>query len=115
MGGIDHLDRTISFDRQNEVRNQEMDSMSHSTYDRLYHVKCMARTQYSKYLIHGLLKKPSLTPSLAEDENDEPLLNAELRLAFHIKQLITMKLGTCLKWLGIGIIEVGTGMRSTRP
>ncbi|GFT68278.1 hypothetical protein TNCV_659001 [Trichonephila clavipes] len=48
-------------------------------------------------LIHGLLKKPSATHSQAEDENDEPLQNAELRLAFHIKQLITMKLDTCLK------------------
>ncbi|GFV21393.1 hypothetical protein TNCV_2371501 [Trichonephila clavipes] len=58
-------------------------------------------------------KKPSSTPSLAEDEND--LQTAELRLAFHIKQLVTMKFGTCLKWLGTGIIEVGARMRSARP
>ncbi|GFU74140.1 hypothetical protein TNCV_1642641 [Trichonephila clavipes] len=52
-------------------------------------------TQYRKYThSHGLLKKPSSTPSLAEDKNDEP---PPKRLAFHIKQLLTMKLGTCLK------------------
>ncbi|GFY77545.1 hypothetical protein TNIN_310311 [Trichonephila inaurata madagascariensis] len=65
-------------------------------------------------LIHGLLKKSSPTPSQAEDENVETLQNAELRLALHIKQLTTMKLGTCLKWLGKGILEVGAGMRSAR-
>ncbi|GFV43684.1 hypothetical protein TNCV_880101 [Trichonephila clavipes] len=62
-------------------------------------------------LIQGLLKKLSPSPSLAEDENDEPLPK---RLAFDIKQLIPMKLGTCLKWLRIGVIEVGAGMRSDR-
>ncbi|GFY40889.1 hypothetical protein TNIN_305951 [Trichonephila inaurata madagascariensis] len=44
------------------------------------------RLSITNTLIHGLLKKPSPTPSQAEDENDEPLQNAELRLAFHIKQ-----------------------------
>ncbi|GFV82715.1 hypothetical protein TNCV_4146831 [Trichonephila clavipes] len=49
---------------------------------------------------------------LTEDENDEP---PSKRLAFHIKQLISMILDTCLKWLWVGIIEVGAGMRSARP
>ncbi|GFY63478.1 hypothetical protein TNIN_335831 [Trichonephila inaurata madagascariensis] len=44
------------------------------------------RLSTANTLIHGLLKKPSPTPSQAEDENNEPLQNAELRLAFHIKQ-----------------------------
>ncbi|GFW45603.1 hypothetical protein TNCV_3245411 [Trichonephila clavipes] len=67
------------------------------------------RISVANALIHSLLKKPSPTPSLAEDENDEP---PPKQLAFHIKQLIPMKLGSCLKWWGIGIIEVGAGMRS---
>ncbi|GFU63508.1 hypothetical protein TNCV_1000611 [Trichonephila clavipes] len=70
------------------------------------------RLSIANTLIHGLLKKPSPTSSLAEDENDEP---RPKRFAFHIKQLIPMKLGTCLKWLGIGIIEVGAGMMSAWP
>ncbi|GFY44129.1 hypothetical protein TNIN_432091 [Trichonephila inaurata madagascariensis] len=73
------------------------------------------RLNIANTLIHGLLKKPSPTPLQAKDESDEPLQNAELRLAFHIKQLITIKLGTCLKYLGVGIIKVGAGMRSARP
>ncbi|GFT79303.1 hypothetical protein TNCV_3275511 [Trichonephila clavipes] len=51
-------------------------------------------TQYCKYT------PPRLT------ENDEPLQNAELRLAFHIKELITKKLDTLLKRLRIRPIEV---------
>ncbi|GFU99757.1 hypothetical protein TNCV_49731 [Trichonephila clavipes] len=51
-------------------------------------------TQYCKYT------PPRLT------ENDEPLQNAELRLAFHIKELITKKLDTLLKRLRIRLIEV---------
>ncbi|GFY41264.1 hypothetical protein TNIN_343831 [Trichonephila inaurata madagascariensis] len=70
------------------------------------------RLSIANTLIHGLLKKSSPTPSLAEDENDEP---PPKRFAFHNKQLIQMKIGTCLKWLGIGIIEVGAKMRSDRP
>ncbi|GFY70835.1 hypothetical protein TNIN_493241 [Trichonephila inaurata madagascariensis] len=61
-----------------------MDSTSHSTYDGLYHVECMTELGEPEDIldyfafsienarIHGLLKKPSPTPSLAEDEYDEP-------------------------------------------
>ncbi|GFX37660.1 DDE_Tnp_1_7 domain-containing protein [Trichonephila clavipes] len=68
------------------------------------------RLSIANTLIHGLLKRPSPSPSLAEDENVmSPLQNAELRLIFHIK------LGKCLEWLGIRIIDVGAGMKIARP
>ncbi|GFS89909.1 hypothetical protein TNCV_4839931 [Trichonephila clavipes] len=65
----------------------EMDDNDEDQDDRLYHVECMTelgepkkdildyfafRFRIANTLIHGLLKKPSPTPSLTEDENDEP-------------------------------------------
>ncbi|GFS62572.1 hypothetical protein TNCV_1263251 [Trichonephila clavipes] len=67
------------------------------------------RLSIGNTLIHGLLKKPSHPPSLAEDENDEPLPK---RLAFHTKQLIPMKLGTCLIWTATAGSDV---VQSGRP
>ncbi|GFX95231.1 hypothetical protein TNCV_848221 [Trichonephila clavipes] len=54
------------------------------------------RLSIANTLLHGLLKKPSPTPSLDKEiKMMRYLQNAE----FHIKQLVTMKLGTCLKCL----------------
>ncbi|GFY53524.1 hypothetical protein TNIN_29711 [Trichonephila inaurata madagascariensis] len=86
------------------------DKVQDVTFD--FSTPTIKRLSIANTLIHGLLKKPFPTPFLARDENDEP---PSKRFASHIKQLIPMKLGTRQKWLVIGIIEVGAGMRSGRP
>ncbi|GFY55734.1 hypothetical protein TNIN_82211 [Trichonephila inaurata madagascariensis] len=74
-----------------------MTELGESKKDYLYYFAF--RLSIANTLIHGSLKKLSPTPSLAEDENNEP---PPKRLAFHIKQLIPMKLGTCLKMVRDG-------------
>ncbi|GFS39307.1 hypothetical protein TNIN_379361 [Trichonephila inaurata madagascariensis] len=76
----------------NTYRRNNMTELGESKKDFLYYFAF--RLSIANTLIHGSLKKLSPTPSLAEDENNEP---PPKRLAFHIKQLIPMKLGTCLR------------------
>ncbi|GFY02529.1 DDE_Tnp_1_7 domain-containing protein [Trichonephila clavipes] len=65
-GGVDHLDRTFSFYRMKSQTKKW-------TVLIILHMIDFTILNIASTLIHGLLKKPSPTPSLAEDENEEPL------------------------------------------
>ncbi|GFU56786.1 DDE_3 domain-containing protein [Trichonephila clavipes] len=67
-------------------------------------------TQYNKYT-HGLLKKPSSTPSLAEDENDEPPPKLRDMTCIPHQAAHNNEARHRPEMGGIGIIVVGAGMK----
>ncbi|GFR04502.1 DDE_Tnp_1_7 domain-containing protein [Trichonephila clavata] len=73
------------------------------------------RINISSSLIHGLLKKPSPTPSLAEDENDEPPPKRRVTTCIPHQAARNKEARHMPEMVGDRTHQVGAGMRSVQP